>query len=79
MNKTLSPTISHQKSTLLMWGDRAWGLKRLLSQIRFKDSLMNFGLFVVPGPQKVTSIRDCVKYFSEDVEELSNDFLLGFR
>lgn len=40
---------------------------------------MNFGLFVVPGPQKVTSIRDCVKYFSEDVEELSNDFLLGFR
>lgn len=30
---------------------------------------MNFGLFIVPGPQKFTSKRGYVKSSSEDVEE----------
>lgn len=35
--------------------------KRLMSYIRFKDSVMNFGLFIVPGPQKVPSKRGYMK------------------
>lgn len=55
------------------------GAEEAIVSNSFKDSVINFGLFIVPGPQEVTSVRGCVKYFSEDVEELSNDFLLGFR